>query len=161
MGILVRKEKNQTFKTHFHGELDYSSQETAACPTDGFRTGDVRRRSSVELTNMSNRFPQWFENEHTNASQVQDIETRSRIERKGEAESHSLLGSETSMPEERNATRPGHGWWSEQMLVDRSLCGMAALTSLFAFIILVISISASPSFSSQLRKNPNSTLAVF
>lgn len=110
---------------------------------------------------MSNRSPQLFETEQTSASQVQDNEMRSLIERKGEAESHSLLGSETSMPEERKATRPGHGWWSEQMLVDRSLCGMAALTSLFAFVIFIISISASPSFSNQLQKNPNSTSIAF
>lgn len=47
------------------------------------------------------------------------------------------------------------------MLVDRSLCGMAALTSVFALTMLLVCISTSPSFSEHVRHNPNSTSIAF
>ena len=47
------------------------------------------------------------------------------------------------------------GWWKEQMLVDRSLRTMAGITSMFALIMLILSIRYFPEFLA--RKNTDST----
>ena len=49
----------------------------------------------------------------------------------------------------------GSGWWKEQMLVDRSLRTMAGLTSMFALIMVIISIRYFPELLA--RRSANST----
>ena len=49
----------------------------------------------------------------------------------------------------------GSGWWKQQMLVDRSLRTMAGLTTIFALILLVLSIRYLPDLVA--RKSMNST----
>ena len=49
----------------------------------------------------------------------------------------------------------GSGWWKEQMLVDRSLRTMAGLTSMFALIMMILSIRYLPDLIAS--KNETST----
>ena len=49
----------------------------------------------------------------------------------------------------------GSGWWKEQMLVDRSLRTMAGLTSIFALIMMILSIRYLPELIA--RKNITSS----
>lgn len=49
----------------------------------------------------------------------------------------------------------GSGWWKEQMLVDRSLRTMAGLTSMFALIMMILSIRYLPDLLAS--KNETST----
>ncbi|KAB2572431.1 hypothetical protein DBV05_g8912 [Lasiodiplodia theobromae] len=58
---------------------------------------------------------------------------------------------------ERENTRPGHGLWSELMLVDRTLRGMAALTSTFAVVMIVICVVYAKDFTKHMESLPNST----
>ena len=48
---------------------------------------------------------------------------------------YSSTDREDPSPEEQYAVREG-GWWNQQMLVDRSLRSMAALTAFFAIIMI-------------------------
>ena len=48
------------------------------------------------------------------------------------------------------------GWWKRQMLVDRSLRSMAALTSIFALIMIIICISYMSDFVTRPNKNTTS-----
>ena len=52
-------------------------------------------------------------------------------------------------------TSGGRGWWKQQMLVDRSLRTMASLTSMFALIMMILSIRYLPDLFA--RKSINST----
>ncbi|KKY23241.1 hypothetical protein UCDDS831_g02972 [Diplodia seriata] len=112
---------------------------------------------SVELTDTSYASFQRAEEGRRSST----AKTPIGVDGKDADESWSLVGRENAMPEEREATRLGSSWWRREMLVDRSLTGMAALTSLFAVIMLIVCISASPEFSHQLEKNPNSTSIAF
>jgi hypothetical protein len=47
------------------------------------------------------------------------------------------------------------GWWKRQMLVDRSLRSMAALTSIFAIVMIAVCAACANQFIH--RGNPNST----
>ncbi|KAL1623166.1 hypothetical protein SLS54_004653 [Diplodia seriata] len=112
---------------------------------------------SVELTDTSYASFQRAEEGRRSST----AKTPIGVDGKDADESWSLVGRENAMPEEREATRLGSSWWRREMLVDRSLTGMAALTSLFAVIMLIVCVSASPEFSHQLEKNPNSTSIAF
>lgn len=57
--------------------------------------------------------------------------------------------------EENQPASGGKGWWREQMLVDRSFRSMAGLTSLFAFIMMIICIRYMPELLG--RKSQGST----
>ena len=57
--------------------------------------------------------------------------------------------------EDKQFTTTRGGWWKEQMLVDRSLRVMAGLTSLFAFIMIILCIRYMPDLSDH--KNTWST----
>ena len=50
----------------------------------------------------------------------------------------------------------GGGWWWHQMLVDRSLRSMAALTSVFALMMVILSCAYLPAFVSRPNKNSTS-----
>ncbi|KKY28334.1 hypothetical protein UCDDS831_g00304 [Diplodia seriata] len=58
---------------------------------------------------------------------------------------------------ERENTRPGHGLWSQLMLVDRTLRGMAALTATFAVVMVVICVVYAKDFREHMQDMPNST----
>ncbi|GME40635.1 hypothetical protein GTA08_BOTSDO10669 [Neofusicoccum parvum] len=60
-------------------------------------------------------------------------------------------------PDERENTRPGSGLWTELMLVDRTLRGMAGLTTLFAVIMVVICVAYAKRFDDHIDHMPNST----
>lgn len=60
-------------------------------------------------------------------------------------------------PNERENTRPGSGLWTELMLVDRSLRGMAGLTTIFAVVMVIICICYAKRFSQHIETMPNST----
>ena len=53
-------------------------------------------------------------------------------------------------------TRIGRGLWKDQLLVDRSLRGMAALTGLFAIAMLILICAYSKLFSNRSNKNTTS-----
>ena len=57
---------------------------------------------------------------------------------------------------ETNFAYGGRGWWKHQMLADRSFRTMAALTSVFAFILLVICFTHLTEFAHRANKNSTS-----
>ncbi|KAL8831416.1 MAG: hypothetical protein Q9170_005297 [Blastenia crenularia] len=50
----------------------------------------------------------------------------------------------------------GPGWWKHQMLADRSFRTMAALTSLFAFIMIIICLINFPELAHRANKHSTS-----
>lgn len=60
-------------------------------------------------------------------------------------------------PPERESTRPGAGWWKEQMLVDRTLRVMAGLMTIFAVTLIVLCIVLAPKLAAHLKVNPHSS----
>ena len=63
--------------------------------------------------------------------------------------------SEHSLVQSVHFARGGKGWWTEQMLVDRSLRTMAGLMTIFAIILVSITFSNLGNF--MRRTNPDST----
>ena len=67
----------------------------------------------------------------------------------------SVLSQRTTSTFDGHFAHGKPGWWTKQMLVDRSLRSMAGFTTVCAFIMLIILLSYIPDFVHRL--NPHST----
>ena len=92
--------------------------------------------------------------EPSNISEENYTLPRRRHKTLGAWAQYSSTTRENPNPEEAIAVGEG-GWWNQQMLVDRSLRSMAALTTIFAFIMIVICCTYMYDFTH--RSNPHST----
>lgn len=69
----------------------------------------------------------------------------------------NTLGSFRALADENEATRPRPGLWKRQMLIDRSLRGMAGLMTAYAVILTVSCVSLLPAFIRNMRISPYSS----
>ena len=127
---------------------------------------DFDRESTLTLRPFSNRSPP--HDDRGAASEVESIKSFSSDTFADDTAFHPRLRHETpgalaehdepyqGIPSSTNEiTSNGKGWWKEQMLVERSLRSMAALTSIFALIMVVTCARYFGDFVS--RKNKKST----
>ncbi|MCJ1429003.1 hypothetical protein MMC29_006916, partial [Sticta canariensis] len=128
---------------------------------------DFDRESTLTLLPSSNRLPP--DDDREAASEVDYVENFSSDTLADDTAFHPRLRHETpealaehdepyqDIPISTNEfTANGKGWWKEQMLVDRSLRSMAALTSIFALIMVVTCASYFRYFVSRTNKNSTS-----
>lgn len=125
------------------------------------------RESTLALLPFSNQSPP--DDDRGAASEVESVENFSSDTFANDTTFHLRLRHETPRALAENDepyqgipiftddfTTNEKGWWKRQMLVDRSLRSMAALTSIFALIMVVTCASHFRDFVSRTNKNSTS-----
>lgn len=149
---------------HSTGASSYKSNEDGRGDYDRLELGDLSNTALLEATaydpyRRSSRAS--TDTKTRSISSSLSFTSDSTFKSKGKAfferARNTFRISRNVSPNERENTRPGHGLWTELMLVDRTLRGMAGLTTVFAVIMIIVCICYAKRFNEHIDAMPNST----